>query len=251
MELYESSKAYFLPYIERFVSVSEGFRVLEIGCGEGGNLLPFAELGCVVTGMDLAEKKIENARAFFEERGQSGSFFRDNVINSTLYLEQNQFDLILVHDVIEHIEPEDKMVFFSQLKLYLKKGGAVFWGFPAWQMPYGGHQQTCGKGFCSKIPFVHLMPMGLYKAYLRLFGVNDSHINELASIKRSKMTTESFEALCAEEGYRVIDRTLWFINPHYKAKFGLTPIKLSRFLSRVPRLRNFLSTSCFYFTVPE
>ena len=61
-ELAETSGSFYLDYVRKFISIGPGTRVLEIGCGEGGNLLPFAQAGCEVTGVDLAEGKIENAR---------------------------------------------------------------------------------------------------------------------------------------------------------------------------------------------
>ncbi|MCB0758777.1 MAG: hypothetical protein KDC01_09980, partial [Flavobacteriales bacterium] len=35
-----------LPFISEVLEVNEGCSVLEIGCGEGGNLKPFMDLGC-------------------------------------------------------------------------------------------------------------------------------------------------------------------------------------------------------------
>ena len=53
-ELAETSERYFMPYIGRFRPIEPGLRVLEIGCGDGGNLLPFARHGCRVLGVDMA-----------------------------------------------------------------------------------------------------------------------------------------------------------------------------------------------------
>ena len=53
-ELALTSRTYYLPYIARFKRMERGMNVLEVGCGEGGNLLPFAETGCNVTGVDLS-----------------------------------------------------------------------------------------------------------------------------------------------------------------------------------------------------
>ena len=52
-------------------------------------------------------------------------------------------------------------------------------------------------------------------------------------------------------GLKVLHRQLWFINPHYKQKFRLTPRKLWAPLAHLPWLRNFFSTSCFYLTAVE
>lgn len=56
-ELATTSELHFLPYIHRFTSVTPQSRILEIGCGEGGNLVPFARIGCRVTGIDLSRNQ--------------------------------------------------------------------------------------------------------------------------------------------------------------------------------------------------
>jgi len=248
-ELAETSRGFYIDYIKRFKEIEDSSRLLEIGCGEGGNLLPFAELGCHVEGLDLAPNKIENARTFFEKRGMKGVFSCSDFLKDTPPSEDARFDIILIHDVIEHIEPEGKEDFFARARLYLKPDGMIFFGFPAWQMPFGGHQQICRSRFC-RLPFIHLLPTGLYKAYLKAFKENPAQIEELLSIKRSKMTPEKFERLASSQGYRTTDRTFWLISPHYKAKFGLKPRKLWKAIGMLPFLRNFFTTSCFYVITP-
>ena len=49
------------------------------------------------------------------------------------------FDIIVLKDVIEHIHDQEKLI--AWMKHFLKPGGVIFFGFPPWQMPYGGHQQ--------------------------------------------------------------------------------------------------------------
>ncbi|MDY6300653.1 MAG: class I SAM-dependent methyltransferase [Bacteroidales bacterium] len=51
----ESSRTsckYYMPYIENFHRIKSGCKILEVGCGEGGNLLPFAQRGCEVVGIE-------------------------------------------------------------------------------------------------------------------------------------------------------------------------------------------------------
>ena len=64
-ELATTSRKYFIPYIEKFKPLHPGLEVLEIGCGDGGNLLPFSEAGCNTTGVDMAEGRIKDAILFF------------------------------------------------------------------------------------------------------------------------------------------------------------------------------------------
>ncbi|MDO4764410.1 MAG: hypothetical protein Q4A00_08545 [Flavobacteriaceae bacterium] len=140
--------------------------------------------------------------------------------------------------------------FISRIKLFLKDDGIVFFRFPAWHMPFGGHQQICRSKVCSKVPFTHLLPKVIYEKYLSLFKEKSSCIEELLSIKRSKMTIENFEFLCRKLDYEILDRTLWLINPHYKVKFNLPAIKLNSILTRLYYIRNYLSTSCYYIIKP-
>ena len=245
-ELANTSKKFYIDYLNQFHSITPDTKVLEIGCGEGGNLLPFAELGCYVKGIDLNVGQIENAKNFFEREGQKGDFCAENFLNYPPEANENKlFDIILIHDCIEHIEQPDKIEFFSKIKPLLRDNGIVFFAFPAWQMPFGGHQQIC-KSKVSKLPFIHLLPNPLYKGLLKLGKEQGGTIDELLSIKRSKMPVENFERLAKETGYEIIDKQLWFINPHYEQKFHLKPRKLNKIIAKCPWMRNFFTTSAFY-----
>lgn len=250
-ELASTSREFYIDYLKRFKNIDSNTRILEIGCGEGGNLLPFAESGCTVAGLDLASGKIENAGKFFASRNVKGKFACANFLTDNPFAEDGGFDIILIHDVIEHIEPDGKEAFFLRCKNYLKPDGIVFFGFPAWQMPFGGHQQICRSRVCSTVPFMHVLPAPVYKAWLKMFGKEPAKIDELLSIKRSRMTPELFEKICNKTGYVVNDRIFWFISPHYKAKFGLRPRRLCSLLAHIPYVRNWFTTSCFYIIKPK
>ena len=79
-ELANTSRNFYLDYLRSEISLTAQTRVLEIGCGEGGNLLPFAEIGCQVTGIDLSETRIEQAREFFAEADALGIEVQTGVI---------------------------------------------------------------------------------------------------------------------------------------------------------------------------
>ncbi len=54
-----TSKEFYISYLSDFTELTPKSRILEVGCGEGGNLVPFAQLGCRVTGIDIAECRIK------------------------------------------------------------------------------------------------------------------------------------------------------------------------------------------------
>ena len=241
-ELSITSRKYYIPYISKYKKIKKGMNILEIGCGDGGNLLPFTELGCNTTGVDLSAGRIKDAILFFEERQIKGNFIASDIFK--LKGLEHKFDLIICHDVIEHIK--DKAKFLSNLPKYINPEGIIFMSFPAWQMPFGGHQQICKSKIISHFPFIHLLPAPIYKGILKFGGESTGCIEELLSIKETKTSIELFEKLVHEKHITIIDRQLFFINPHYEIKFRLKPRRLYAIIAGIPYLRNFFTTSCFY-----
>lgn len=243
-ELAKTSKEYYISYISRFVPI-DGKKILEVGCGEGGNLFPFTEIGCEVTGIDRSKDRISQANVLFNPLKVNARFLCIDFFDMKCVDGKDKYDIVLVHDVIEHITQKD--MFLNHMKQFVAKGGVIFWGFPAWQMPFGGHQQICRSKICSALPFIHLLSEVVYRYVLKLFRESESCINELMDIKKCGVSIEKFEKLMTTNNYTIIDRCLWFINPHYKQKFNLKPRKL-QVLSHIKYLRNFFTTSCFYIT---
>lgn len=242
-ELAKTSEEYFKPYLEQFTSLT-GLSVLEIGCGQGGNLFPFYSAGCRVKGLDMDGIKIAAAKELFAERENRATSYEFSTENFFDMTSDEQFDIILVHDVIEHIFEKEQ--FMNKTRELLKDDGIAFFRFPAWHMPFGGHQQISKSKICAAIPFTHLLPTPLYKRYLNWFKDEEWKVEELLDIKRCGTSVELFEKIADRTGFSVLNRKLWFINPHYKVKFGLRPMGLPGWLSKIKYLRNFYTTSCFY-----
>ena len=209
-----TTRNYYIPYIKKNIGNLPN-KVLEVGCGEGGNLLPFAELGCDTIGIDIAVSRIEQAKNFFITKKQKGTFIASDIF--LLNDLQKHFPLILIHDVIEHID--NKELFLHSLKNYLSPNGVIFIAFPAWQMPFGGHQQIARSKVISHMPFIHLLPR-ISIVHLVCLMVSNSWIVLSCSLKILKI------------------------------KSGLAPRKLNRMIAHIPFIRNVFSTSCFYLIKP-
>ena len=90
----------------------------------------------------------------------------------------------------------------------------------------------------------------LYKWILELFSEQESTVKELLTIKYTRCTIEMFRRVVKQTDYQIVNEQLYFINPHYKIKFGLTPHKLNKTIACIPFIRNVFSTSCFYLIRP-
>jgi 2-polyprenyl-3-methyl-5-hydroxy-6-metoxy-1,4-benzoquinol methylase len=244
-EQIETTSQFVIPYIKEHKNITPATRVLEIGCGEGGNLKPFIDLGCETIGVDLSERKIELGKAFFASQQLNGSiqlFTQDIYTTSPDTL--GEFDIIIMRDVIEHIHNQER--FMNYVKRFLKPDGVFFLGFPPWQNPFGGHQQICSNKLASVVPYYHLLPMALYTFMLKLFGESKEKIEALSEIKQTGISIERFEKILKAENYTTLNRTLYLVNPNYKIKFGLRPRKQWAIISAIPYLRNFFTTAAYY-----
>lgn len=245
----ENSRSFVLPFIERTKTIGPGTEVLEIGCGEGGVLTPFAERGCHCVGVDLDPPRIVLAHEFLGDEIAAGKmeFLLKNVYDDDFLARfKNHFDIIILKDTIEHIPNQEK--FIPYLKNFLKQGGQIFFGFPPWYMPFGGHQQLCLHKLTSKMPYYHILPRPIYKGLLKLGGENAGTIEMLMEIVDTQITIERFERIIHKSGLKVVQKQHYLINPIYRYKFGLQPRKQLKLITWLPYLRDFLTT-CVYYTV--
>jgi SAM-dependent methyltransferase len=195
--------------------------------------------------------RIDLAHEFLSDEIKSGrmTIMNKNVFDDDFKQQYNQyFDLIILKDVIEHIHDQESFMPF--MKTLLKEKGQIFFGFPPWYMPFGGHQQIAKKKWTSKVPYYHLLPMGLYKWILRKAGENDHTIDSLVDVKETGISIERFERISQSSGYAIVNKQWFLFNPIYKYKFGVNPRKQNWLFGAVPFVRNFLTT-CAYYTIQK
>ncbi|MDX1684412.1 MAG: class I SAM-dependent methyltransferase [Saprospiraceae bacterium] len=238
-----TTQKYVMPYIAQIKPISPDMRILEIGCGEGGNMKPFIEMGCEVTGIDINEEQLGRARHFFDDLGFDNNprLIADDIYNIKAE-EIGSFDVIMMRDVIEHIPDQNR--FMGYVGDFLKKDGVIFFGFPPWFMPYGGHQQMC-KTRLGRLPYIHLLPRPLYQKYLEWAGENDRAVATRMEIYDTGISIERFNRIVRKNGYEFLDETLYLLNPNYEVKFSLKPKKQLPFLRSIPFLRNFYTSCCY------
>jgi FkbM family methyltransferase len=116
------------PYVARTerellrgISIAALGKVLEVGCGEGGNIanaLSATAAETRVVGLDLFEPKIR----FAKRLGVRASFVCGDAL--TLPFQDATFDLVLCRDVLHHVSDRERAL--SELRRVCKQGGIVW-----------------------------------------------------------------------------------------------------------------------------
>ena len=240
----ECTRKYVIPYIEQVLPVTPNLRILEIGCGEGGNLKPFLQLGCQCVGVDIDVAQLEKAKQYLSDYSHEEKL---TLIARDIYTvtpdEIGTFDIIMLRDVIEHIPNQER--FMHYLKDFMHGESIVFFGFPVWCNPFGGHQQICSNKLLAHMPWLHLFPNALYKKVLHWGKEKPGTIKGLLEIKATGISLHRFEKILSKEQYQVLCHTHYLINPNYEIKFGLRPRIVPKLL-QIPYLQDFYTTAMYY-----
>lgn len=116
--------------------LSKQTRILEIGCGNGLVMWQFEnELNVVIDGCDLNLFALEN------RLNVSGNLFLYDIFDLHPALVE-KYDIVLLLDVLEHIE--DDTTFIKTAQKYLKEGGQILVGVPAHKFLYSRYDLIVG-----------------------------------------------------------------------------------------------------------
>ena len=114
--------------------VSKSNRVLDIGSGSGGIASSLISMGFSVAVGDVHPKSLELAR--------KAGVQECSLINLYDPLFTDEFDVICLFDVIEHLEDDEKALY--NVSCMLKTGGKVVITVPAHQWLWNGHDKISG-----------------------------------------------------------------------------------------------------------
>ncbi len=243
----DNARQYVVPFIQQLKPEIKNLKVLEVGAGEGGVLCAFAEQGADCVGLELADWRVERGKGYAKDfisqyklNLRVGNFYDEQIQKEFI----GQFDAIILKDVIEHLPNQEKVM--KILKQFLAADGIIFFGFPPWCMPFGGHQQiTIGK--LGKMPYYHILPRSIYNFILTtILRQSKITVKELLEVHESKISINQFERYIKRAGMKILKRELFLINPIYKYKFGLKPRKQMPILKSIPYIRDFFTTCCYY-----
>jgi ubiquinone/menaquinone biosynthesis C-methylase UbiE len=101
-------------------------RALDIGCGRGENAIMLAMIGCDVTGIDLVEDAISDAKAKAIERHVKVNFIVGDVLQLDRFFMDGEFDIVIDSGLFHVMTDEERPVFVQQVHRVLKAGGKYF-----------------------------------------------------------------------------------------------------------------------------
>lgn len=111
--------------LKRVLPEDKNIKILDIGCGRGYLLMALQSMGYTnIAGIDIDEGQIEGCK----KNNVPGIL----VENSDEYLKEheNEYDVVILFDVLEHIPTDDTVHFLKHIRSSLKTGGILFCKVP-------------------------------------------------------------------------------------------------------------------------
>lgn len=230
-----------IPWLESRVAL-EGVSVGDFGAHHGGMVDALRESGLVggAVGLELSEEVVASSPLAQDER------FRLEVAD-LLHLETGRaFDLVLLHDVLEHIPLYEAAL--VAIRRALTPDGAAFISFPPYYSAFGGHQQYA-RGAARWAPFVHLLPASLYFRLARPgeqeYMTADGAREDMVSVRGTRLTLGDAERAFARSGFEVVARELFLVRPEHTVRYGLET-RRAGVLGRLPVARELFVNGAFY-----
>ena len=230
-----------IPWLAERMALA-GVRLADFGCHEGGMLEGFrASPVASGVGFEINEDVVRASPFVRDDR------FRIEVGDLTaLCSNGDTFDLILLHDVLEHVVDCDGVLAAARRRL--ADGGRIFVSFPPYWSAYGGHQHLAST-WARATPFVHYLPE---RTFLRLarpadneYMTGEDSLGDMLSVRRTKLSLRKAERAFAAAGLTQVDAELFLLRPEYSVRYGV-PTTRAGVLGRVPGVRELAVNGAFY-----
>ena len=236
---YDVVAKHLVPLLSHWGVRLEGARLLDVGCGDGGGLAALFDAGMVCKGYDIEVRRVERALQMSE--GRTLTLMVGDIYSSPVPFADERFDLVVLHDVFEHLERKEEVL--RTLRSYLAPEGKLFITFPPFYSAFGGHQQLMQKRL-ARLPYVHLVPFMVSHVFPRLKGEHKPFVGEIQKLTALRMGMRKFERLLPEGGLRIVGKQAYVISPNH-IRFGLKPLRGNP-ISRIPLLGEVFTAGVVY-----
>ncbi|MCS7177053.1 MAG: class I SAM-dependent methyltransferase [Candidatus Kapabacteria bacterium] len=234
-----------VPQLRAWGVFKPGTTVAEIGCAEAGVLMAFVLAGAkAALGTDIAASRLHAARLIADRANIEVELSLHDVLQDPIPERwQGQYELILLRDVLEHLE--DPAEALRRLRTLLRAGGFVFITFPPYPSPYGGHQHLL-KTFWGKLPYIHLLPDSLFE-HLIASGQEPDR-SEVHRLRRIRLSLPTMLQIAKSAGYRIVAEEHYLLRPVFRYRFGrfLPTPRITPLARRIPSLAQYFCMEAGY-----
>jgi SAM-dependent methyltransferase len=230
-----------IPWLEKRVPL-DGLRVGDFGSHHGGMVDALRESGKVASavGLELRDDVVTSSPFVGDER------FRLEVADLMALSDHSyQFDLVLLHDVLEHLPDAQGALY--KIAAQVRRGGWIFVSFPPYYSGFGGHQHLAS-GVARWAPFLHFLPRDVFLRAARpadneYMTAADS-LEDMVSVRQARLTIRKAERAFHHASLNVESRELFLIRPEYTVRYGLSA-RSAGLLAKGP-LRELSVNGAFY-----
>jgi SAM-dependent methyltransferase len=220
-----------------------GLDVGDFGAHHGGMLDALRESGVVssAVGLEISEEIVASSPFVGDER------FRLEVADVTAREpDAPTFDLVVMHDVLEHIpDAEGAVVAVAEA---LRPGGHLLVTFPPYYSSFGGHQHLA-RGRVRSVPFLHYLPRSVFFRLARPaaneYMTAEGARSDMLSVRQARLTLRKAERALSRAGLEVVDGDLFVVRPEHTLRYGIKTRRAGP-LGRVPLLREVAVNGAFY-----
>ena len=239
----EAAREAVIPWLDRRLPL-EGIAVADFGAHQGGLLEALRRDGRVASavGIELNADVVDRSPFVPDER------FRLVAGDLTaLDPELRVFDLIVLHDVLEHVVRVGEVLRAAVGRL--ARDGRLLVVFPPYGSAFGGHQQLA-EGWARAAPFLHFLPAPLFFRLARPAAGNEymtteDALGDMRAVRRTRLTLTKAERAFAGAGLATADRELFLIRPEHSLRYGIRT-RTAGPLGRLPGIRELAVSGAFY-----
>ncbi len=240
---YDVVSKYLIPLLNKWGISSDHCKLLDVGCGDGGGVAAFYDAGFECKGFDIEPRRVELANHFKGNRNYK--MVVGNIYENNFPYHNEKFNLIIMHDVIEHLEKKEEVL--QKIKDCLSENGRILITFPPYYSAFGAHQQLLKRKFL-KLPYIHLCPF-YHKLLILHRNENYAFVQEILKLINLKMGITQFENILKKCNLQIEKKKQYLIGPNH-IRFGLKPVSTG-ILSRIPILNELITNGVIYLIKSE
>jgi len=237
------TRDHIIPFLAEHDALPTTGRILEVGASEAGCLAALmSATGLEVHGVELAADRCTVATGIngVLAPGPMSLYCGDITRADTLGDLKPPYSLIILRDVIEHIEAPYLDTALANLRDLLADDGAIYFSFPPYFSPFGAHQQVLSPSLL-KLPWLQLLPF--FIPLVSALGRHPADNEEIASIRRAACTIGGLSSALARTSFELAHQTSYLIRPVFKYRYGLQPVVAPALIGRTPLRELFVTAS--------